>query len=170
LQVDVLFEATQAGLAAQTVQLKSLAENKNFDDSASGAWNARGELYSAAKSDGSSSAVAKFSTQPAQIANTIEMLANLCGDGVRWDAAVQATGIGCVRMEGEPLAMQAALLSFRAKLESAKGSLVIHQPPATASRMETWGDGGDALPLMRAVKQQMDPKSTLNPRRFVGGI
>jgi glycolate oxidase FAD binding subunit len=36
--------------------------------------------------------------------------------------------------------------------------------------METWGTGGDALPLMRAVKQQMDPKNTLNPGRFVGGI
>jgi glycolate oxidase FAD binding subunit len=169
-QVDVLFEATQAGLAAQTAQLKSLAEKKNFDDSASGAWNARQEVYSAAKSDGSSSAVAKFSTPPAQIANTIEVLAGLCGDGVHWDAAVQATGIGCVRMEGEPLAMQAALLSFRSKLESSKGSLVVHQLPATASRLETWGDGGDALPLMRAVKQRFDPKKTLNPGRFVGGI
>ena len=104
------------------------------------------------------------------MADTIEMFAGLCADAVRWNAVVQATGIGCVRMEGEPLAMQAALLSFRASLESKKGSLVVHQPPATASRMETWGDGGDALPLMRAVKQQFDPKNTLNPGRFVGGI
>ncbi len=29
--------------------------------------------------------------------------------------------------------------------------------------MEAWGDAGDALPLMRAVKQQLDPKNTLNP-------
>ena len=29
---------------------------------------------------------------------------------------------------------------------------------------------GDALPLMRAVKAQFDPKNTLNPGRFVGGI
>jgi glycolate oxidase FAD binding subunit len=169
-QVDVLFEATQAGLAAQTAQLRSLGENKHFDDSTSGAWNARQELYSTAKLDAANSSIAKFSTLPAQIASTIEMLAGLCVDGVRWNAVVQATGIGCARMEGEPLAMQAALLSFRANLESKKGSLVVHQPPATASRVETWGDGGDALPLMRAVKRQMDPKNTLNPGRFVGGI
>jgi glycolate oxidase FAD binding subunit len=73
-------------------------------------------------------------------------------------------------MEGEPLATQSALLSFRASLESAKGSVVVHQAPSTASRMEAWGNGGDALPLMRAVKQQFDPKGTLNPGRFVGGI
>ena len=28
----------------------------------------------------------------------------------------------------------------------------------------------DALPLMRNLKQQFDPASTLNPGRFVGGI
>jgi len=169
-QVDVLFEATQAGLAAQAAQLKSLAGNKHFDDSISGAWNARQELYSAAKLLGARTAIAKFSTLPAQIANTMEMLAGLCADGMHWNGAVQATGIGCVRVEGDPLAMQAALLSFRANLESKKGSLVVHQSPATPSRMETWGDGGDALRLMRAVKQQMDRKNTLNPGRFVGGI
>jgi len=169
-QVDVLFEATQAGLAAQTAQLKSLAGNQNFDDSTADAWKARQELYSTAKASGAKAAIAKLSILPAQIANTIEILAGLCGDGARWNAVVQATGIGCVRMEGEALALQAAFLSFRAKLESAKGSLVVHQSPATASRMETWGDGGDALRLMRAVKQQMDRKNTLNPGRFVGGI
>jgi glycolate oxidase FAD binding subunit len=169
-RVDVLFEATQAGLAAQTAQLKSLAENKNFADSGSGAFNARQELYSAAKAGGTKCMIAKFSTLPEQIAHAIETLASPCADGVHWNAAVQATGIGCVGLGGEPLAMQAALLSFRATLESAKGSLVVHQQPATASRMETWGDGGDALPLMHAVKQQMDPKNTLNPGRFVGGI
>jgi glycolate oxidase FAD binding subunit len=169
-QVDVLFEGTQAGLAAQTDQLKSLAGNRGFVDSTSSAWNVRQELYFAAKPDGANCATAKFSTLPAQVANTIETLASLCADGVRWNAVVQATGLGCVRMEGEPLAMQSALLSFRASLESKKGSLVAHQPPPTASRMEAWGNGGDALPLMRAVKQQMDPKNTLNPARFVGGI
>jgi glycolate oxidase FAD binding subunit len=169
-QVDALFEATQAGLAAQTAQLKSLAGNKRCDDSTSGAWSARKELYSAAKENAAKTGIAKFSTLPAQIANAIETLASLCADQVRWNAVLQATGIGCVCMEGEPLAMQSALLSFRANLESKRGSLVVHQFPATASRMEAWGDGGDALPLMRALKQQMDAKNTLNPGRFVGGI
>jgi glycolate oxidase FAD binding subunit len=169
-RVDILFEATQAGLAAQTTQLKSPAGSKIFEDSKSGTWNARQELYSAAKPNGARAGLAKFSVLPARIANTVETLASLCADRVRWSALVQATGIGCVRMEGEPLATQSALLSFRASLESAKGSVVVHQAPSTASRMEAWGNGGDALPLMRAVKQQFDPKGTLNPGRFVGGI
>jgi glycolate oxidase FAD binding subunit len=166
----VLFEATQAGLAAQISQLKSLAGNQNFADSTSAVWNARQELYSPAKTGGASVAMAKFSTLPARVANTIETLERSCADGVRWNGLAQATGIGCVRTEGEPLAMQSALLSFRENLESTEGSLVTHQFPATASRMEAWGDGGDAVPLMRAVKHQLDPKNTLTPGRFVGGI
>ncbi len=169
-QVDVLLEATQAGLAAQTKQLKSPPANKNFADSTSDVWSTRQVLYSAAKRDGANCAIAKFSTLPAQLANTIEALATLCADGVRWSAVVQATGIGCVYLEGEAPAIESVLLSFRAKLADMGGSLVVHHPPAAVCRMEAWSDAGDALPLMRAVKQQLDPKNTLNPGRFVGGI
>ncbi len=169
-QVDVLFEATQAGLVAQTGQLKSLAVNKAFADSTSDVWNARQGLYSAVKADGANFAIVKFSTLPAQIVNTIEALATLCADGVRWSAVVQATGIGCARLEGAASAMESALLSFRKDLEGSGGSLAVHHPPAGVSRMEAWGEGGDALPLMRAVKLQFDPKNTLNPSRFVGGL
>jgi FAD/FMN-containing dehydrogenase len=35
---------------------------------------------------------------------------------------------------------------------------------------DAWGDAGDGLPLMRAVKEQFDMLGTLNPGRFVGGI
>jgi len=30
-------------------------------------------------------------------------------------------------------------------------------------RFDAWGTAGDALPLMKAVKNQLDPKNTLNP-------
>jgi FAD/FMN-containing dehydrogenase len=36
--------------------------------------------------------------------------------------------------------------------------------------IETWGTPADTLPLMLSVKQQFDPRKTLNPGRFVGGI
>lgn len=169
-QADVLFEATQAGLAAQTQQLKSLAKSKNFVNSNSEVWNARQDLYSAAMQDGANSAIARFSTLPARISNTIGVLATLCTDGLRWSAVVQATGIGCACLEGEGHAMESALLSFRTDLEGTGGSLAVHHSLPTVSRIEAWGEGGDAVPLMRAVKKEFDPKNTLNPGRFVGGI
>jgi len=42
--------------------------------------------------------------------------------------------------------------------------------PRRLPPFDAWGNAGDALPLMKAVKQQLDPKNTLNPGRFVGGI
>jgi glycolate oxidase FAD binding subunit len=33
-----------------------------------------------------------------------------------------------------------------------------------------WGDAGSGLSLMRALKAKLDPKNTLNPGRYVGGI
>jgi FAD/FMN-containing dehydrogenase len=36
--------------------------------------------------------------------------------------------------------------------------------------MDAWGTPGDTLPLLQAVKNRLDPKNTLNPGRFVGGI
>jgi len=36
--------------------------------------------------------------------------------------------------------------------------------------IDAWGSGGDAFPLMLRVKQQFDPRGTLNPGRFIGGI
>jgi glycolate oxidase FAD binding subunit len=50
------------------------------------------------------------------------------------------------------------------------GSLAVLHRPAGFAPLEAWGNAGDALPLMRAVKRQFDSKSTLNPGRFVGGI
>jgi glycolate oxidase FAD binding subunit len=51
-------------------------------------------------------------------------------------------------------------------MEKDGGSLTI----LGRSKLDAWGSPGDALPLMRAVKEQLDPKGTLNPGRFVGGI
>ena len=42
--------------------------------------------------------------------------------------------------------------------------------PRNSPSFDAWGDAGDSVPLMRAVKHQLDPKNTLNPGRFVGGI
>jgi glycolate oxidase FAD binding subunit len=50
------------------------------------------------------------------------------------------------------------------------GSLVVTSAPAEVKRrIDVWGEV-EGLDVMRALKQQFDPKSTLNPGRFVGGI
>jgi glycolate oxidase FAD binding subunit len=168
-QVDVLFEATQAGLTAQTEQLRSILAPNLLTDPGPVVWKSRQELYGAAKRD-ANSAAAKISVLPARIADAMESLAGVCAGKARCNAVVQATGIGCVHLEGEPASLASALKSSRAALEGAGGSLAIAHHPASMPPVDAWGEPGDALPLMRAVKQQLDAKGTLNPGRFVGGI
>jgi glycolate oxidase FAD binding subunit len=62
------------------------------------------------------------------------------------------------------------LYTLRPELERVGGSLaVLNRPPAMPA-IDAWGSGGDAYPLMFSVKQQFDPRATLNPGRFIGGI
>lgn len=96
---------------------------------------------------------AKISVLPARIAETL--------DGVDGCAVVEATGIGWVQSP--------RLSQMREKIEGMGGSLVLLRP---ITGLDAWGNtaGGDALPLMRAIKQRFDPRGILNPGVFVGGI
>jgi glycolate oxidase FAD binding subunit len=170
-QIDVLFEATQAGLDAQLAQLKTLLAPSAVIDPGPAVWNARQELYSAASDDPSNSAVVKISTLPAKIADVMDALAQAAARRARCSAVIQATGVGTIHLHGEPALLGSVLEEIRCDLENQDDSLVVHhRPSAKAFALDAWGNPGDALPLMRALKQQFDPKSTLNPGRFVGGI
>jgi len=168
-RVDVLFEGTEAGLAEQVEQVKSIMGAALISDVGGDVWSARQEICSAGKGN-TESAVAKFTTLPAQMADTIEMIARLSVGKLRWSIVAQATGIGWARFEGEISAIESELRELRAAIERSGGSLVITHRPAGISALDAWGNAGDALPLMRAVKWQFDPRGSLNPGRFVGGI
>jgi glycolate oxidase FAD binding subunit len=81
-----------------------------------------------------------------------------------------ATGLGCLRLEGRPDSLHRPLTTLRAGLEKMGGSLVLFHRPSTLPAFDAWGTPGDSLALMKAVKHQLDPRSTLNPSRFLGGI
>jgi glycolate oxidase FAD binding subunit len=89
---------------------------------------------------------------------------------LQWQLVVQATGVGMLRLDGETDRLSAAVEQLRAEVKGHGGSIVILHRPNGLTSLDAWGNPGDAFPLMRAVKQQLDPKGTLNPGRFVGGI
>jgi glycolate oxidase FAD binding subunit len=165
--VDILFEGTEAGIAAQETQFRELAQPHNVRESSSSVWAASQELWNSAVS----TAIAKITTLPATIARTVESLRHITSSQkTQWKLAMQAAGIGWLRLEASPENLHASLSKLRGELESAGGSLVLHRRPVTLPAIDAWGQPGDALSLMRAVKTQFDPRSTLNPGRFVGGI
>jgi len=168
-RVDVLFEGTEAGLAAQVQQAKIMIGAATIGDAGRDVWDLRQEICSVGKSGGEF-AVAKFATLPAELAEPLETIARLCRGELRWSIVVQAPGIGWVRLKGAAAGIDSVLRQLRANLEGRGGSLVLAHRTAGASGFDAWGSAGDALPLMSAVKRQFDPLGTLNPGRFVGGI
>ena len=58
----------------------------------------------------------------------------------------------------------------RALAVASGGSLIVTRAPAELKRrIDVWGET-EALPLMRRLKEEFDPKRTLSPGRFIGGL
>ena len=138
--VDILLEGTLDGIAAQESAIGAFGA---VSEKSPAVWNAREELWG-------DKPMVKFTTLPSRIAATSALFSRY---------VIQATGIGYAQFDGD-------LGTLRKTIEKDGGSLVI----LGTTTLDAWGSPGDALPLMRAVKAQLDPKGTLNPGRFVGGI
>src|SRR6266851_5561849 len=165
---DILFEGTEVGLAAQETQLRNLSGLPSLSKTAS-VWTARQDLWGF--SDPESTAIAKVTILPSNLARMIELFERTANASqLRWRALIYATGIGWLRLEGAVEPLHRALGLLRRELEGQGGSLVLLHRPEKMPEFDAWGSAGDSLPLQRAVKQRLDPKSTLNPGRFVGGI
>jgi glycolate oxidase FAD binding subunit len=172
-QIDVLFEGTEAGVAAQSGGLRDLVQKSPVPDGSDTVWEARQELWPDPPVGTTTTplSVAKLTMLPSDLASTMEALDRIARSAtVGWRAVVQATGIGWLRLEGSQENLATVAQQLRTDLEASGGSLVLLAQPLGATRLDAWGNAGDALPLMRALKQQLDPHATLNPGRFVGGI
>ncbi|HKV61401.1 MAG TPA: FAD-binding oxidoreductase [Candidatus Acidoferrum sp.] len=166
---DILFEGTDAGLTAQDSQLRNLATPATVMETSTPTWAAREELWNF--SDPNTTAVAKISLLPGDMARTVGGIAQAAKlHQLGWRALVYATGLGWVRLEGKPAGLKGGLQLLRVEMEKHGGSLVALHRWGKMADLECWGDTGDALPLMKAVKMRLDAKNTLNPGRFVGGI
>jgi glycolate oxidase FAD binding subunit len=175
-EVNILFEGTEAGIAAQRADLTKLVGSAKIKECSADVWKARQELWplsndSAMQTGFPSSAIAKIGILPSTVAMTVQRIADAADpQHFRWRAVIQATGIGWLRLDGQSNAVHQALQTLRTDLENAGGSLVALELSADLPPFDAWGQPGDALPVMRALKQQFDPHGTLNAGRFVGGI
>jgi len=73
---------------------------------------------------------------------------------------------------GDAAAMAGFVNGARERLGPAPGQatlVVTKAPPEVKRTVDAWGPVGDALPLMRRVKQRFDPSGRPSPGLFVGG-
>ncbi len=168
--VDVIFEGIGKGIAAQVAHLQSLASPLCFSETDNSVWQAREELHSAISPTSGFSALFKMSAEPADAMRAISDLITIAAARANYSAIIQATGLATVLLTGDKQQVCSVAQIFRERMETTGGSLVALGNSALTSEFDAWGNPGDALPLMRAIKHQLDPNNTLNPGRFVGGI
>ncbi|MEH1925434.1 FAD-binding oxidoreductase [Nostoc sp.] len=77
-----------------------------------------------------------------------------------------SSGLGLLQLESKN-----QVLIVRDRTQASSGFLTILSAPVTIKeQIDVWGYTGNALPLMRRIKEQFDSKNILSPGRFVGGI
>lgn len=167
-EVDIRFEGTAAGMEAQCATARKLAAFAVETPGPSEVWQARQQLWS----NPEAAALVKFSVLPSRIAAACETVRRVSEPGgMKWRIVAQATGLSWVRLEApRPADVRPALAALRGGFERDAGSLFIAHRPAATDAIDAWGSPGDSFPVMLRVKQQFDPRGTLNPGRFVGGI
>lgn len=157
----VKFATLPASIAQQTTQLLDLARGWGVKG---GSWQGEQErnLWSGIQAGiwGTTPIGCKFGVRSTAVVETIATLDRLTEHTAK-GAIHLSTGIGTCA-----LARSTVISPLRSHCEAAGGFLsVLQAPVAIKQQIDVWGYRGNAVPLMRAIKQQFDPHRLLNPDR-----
>jgi glycolate oxidase FAD binding subunit len=120
----------------------------------------------------------KATFPPAELAGVLGDLVDGLGGPVSAHAATGVLWMASGLREGDlpadspafPTTVQ-AITEARERLAARGGSLVVVKAsPELKRAVDVWGPAGDAIGLMRRVKERFDPDRRMSPGRFVGGI
>jgi glycolate oxidase FAD binding subunit len=121
---------------------------------------------------------ARASVLPSRVPELIESIDRSAASSDLRTAVVSHPGFGSVLIfwfaEDEGPSDDAcldALSRARDASHAAEGRMVVDRcPSGVKSQLDVWDEVGEPESIMRQMKAQYDPKGTLNPGRFVGGI
>jgi glycolate oxidase FAD binding subunit len=166
-------------LCSQASDIQSVREGAKLDD----IWSALREFSDpSTPASGSEIALLKLAVPPAR--STVALAtARTAAREAGFEPQTQAhAGSGVLYLKLQPAAwtpdtlgnLAGLVTRLRGFTRGEGGSLVLEACPLAALQGDTaldpWGDVGSGFPVMRALKENLDPKGTLNPGRFVGHL
>ena len=109
--------------------------------------------------------VCKIGTLPTSAVPVLLQLPTLLGEGAM-SRIHAASGLGTVKIEGT--VERDRLLKLRQVCQDNRGFLTLLDAPEEFKQtIDVWGYNGNAIELMRNIKQQFDPGNLLNRDRFL---
>jgi glycolate oxidase FAD binding subunit len=124
---------------------------------------------------GDDEAAIKLAAPPVELAGVLDSVLGAAERrGVKTRIVARAaSGVTLVGLTGGDTGAQAEFVEELREIWTRRGGGVVLQraPADLKKRVGTWSTGGrDDLGLMRRVKEKFDPRGSLNPGRFIGGI
>ncbi|PZO22176.1 MAG: FAD-binding oxidoreductase [Leptolyngbya foveolarum] len=168
LTIVVRFQGVAEGVEEQTAWLKKIATTHGMGcEQMDGAADAEFWAQSQAiiRSD---TVLCKVGLRPSGIPWLLELVDDVNLDG--YARLHGGNGLGWVQLaQRDELAE--GVEKLRSHCQKNGGFLSLLQGPKSLKQsMDVWGYAGDALGVMRDIKDKFDPQRLLSPGRFVGGL
>jgi glycolate oxidase FAD binding subunit len=111
--------------------------------------------------------ICKVGMLPTAIAPFLHTLNQLTSAQARINLS---SGVGTIRFETPDIGID-VLQKLRSHCNAERGYFtVLEAPIALKQTLDVWGYSGNAIEVMRRIKQQFDPHHRLSPHRFIGGL
>jgi glycolate oxidase FAD binding subunit len=163
----IRFESIAASVEQQSQAAAAMMKDAGFDasllvgDDENGIWK---ELESVAADE--SRTLVKVSVLPSELPAALDVIDGLAGTEGYAAAGRAGAGVFLVSLGGGSEFQKRVIDGLRKVLPIGKGSaVVVRGSAALKNQLDVWGQIGDSLPLMQAVKQQFDPAGLLSPGR-----
>lgn len=166
---------TSAAVDRQEREIKALCRERSINgQSISDPWVAIRDL--GREKANPATMIVKTTSLPTQTTSVIDGISSL-GERTGLEHAMQSNATNGVTHSywwsnnGSIEELKSVVDELRGLASRVGGHSVIEVCPVELKRQtDVWGFNGPELALMRKIKEQFDPKGTLNPGRFVDGI
>jgi glycolate oxidase FAD binding subunit len=162
----IQFASTQAAIDAQVDELRRLVVADSIElmtgSAEAGLWQELSRALWAAPG-----AIVRASWLPANLRLLLSLLDEMAGeDGRAIELAARAgVGAGLIRLEGDAIAIVAAIQRLRARADVLGHVVVLRADSSVKQQIDVWGGPSDHEPLLAAIKRAFDPANILNAGR-----